>query len=246
MKHLFLKAILGLLFTLVFNLLHAQFSYTGFRLSYHNVRFDQGDIINATRLNSATVNLDLMHRPLRNFGIGASVRLPIYQGFKYYFSFDNAGEVSGGGVLDDGEFSTILGGDFNYDIQANAGFSLIGRLFFDVERNYFVDLRYTFQSYDETFSYKRSSSSGFSDQNINLSRTVNTSGVGFSFGMQPRIDDHFYITYVGTIDFLTARDQAFTSVILNNPNSGPDLRVLSKLADTQTQYEFSIGIGYRF
>lgn len=228
--------------------LKAQFSYTGVRLSYHNVRFDEGVDMEGTRINDLVANIDFVHRPLRNFGIGVSARLPILHGFKYMYMIEGnyADQIAGGGTFGEREVS-FAGGDLEYNIQNTFSLSLFGRIYFDIEKNYFLDLRYTFESYKETFNFSRENNGNLRNDNIRHEETVLAKGVGFSVGYQPKIGDHFYFTYAFTVDFLGYDGVSFNHNIQRDHGSYKEnVNVRSKIDDTQTAYEFSAGVGYVF
>lgn len=228
--------------------LKAQFSYTGVRLSYHNVRFDEGVDMEGTRINDLVANIDFVHRPLRNFGIGVSARLPILHGFKYMYMIEGnyADQIAGGGTFGEREVS-FAGGDLEYNIKNTFSLSLFGRVYFDTEKNYFLDLRYTFESYKETFNFSRENNGNLRNDNIRHEETVLAKGVGFSVGYQPKIGDHFYFTYAFTVDFLSYDGVSFNhNIQRDNGGYKENVNVRSKIDDTQTAYEFSAGVGYVF
>ena len=227
--------------------LYAQFSYTGVRISFHNVRFDKGDILESTRINDLVANIDFVHRPIRNLGIGVSARLPILHGFKYAFvSNDYYSEIVGRGSADERKVE-YAGGNFEYNIQNTFSLTLFGRVYFDTEKNYFLDLRYTFETYKETLQFVRTGNS-LPNENIQYEAPITAKGVGFAVGYQPKIGDHFYMTYVFAVDFLRYDDVSFNYDIQKSDNGyGDDFtNIKSKIDDRQTAYEFSFGIGYVF
>lgn len=231
-------------FFLLSNNVVAQFSYGGLRLSYHNARFDKGNDLGGTRIRDFVLNVDLVHRPIRNFGIGISARLPIIHGFKYQYVLGERYDetVDGGGLFEEDK-AQYEGGDFEYIIKNTYSLTFFGRIYFDTEKNYFFDMRYTVENYNESFSYNRSGSS-LPDQNFSYTGDAKASGIGFSIGTQPKINDHFYFMYQFTIDFLSSDVQNFSYDI--HTNSGPKAKVYSKIEGSQTAYEFSMGFGYTF
>lgn len=222
----------------------AQFTYGGIRLSYHNVRFDKGVDFEGTRINDLAVNFDLVHRFLRNFGIGMSARMPIIHGFKYQYIDEKYGNnIVGGGSFNESKVE-YAGGELEYNIKNTYSLTFLGRVYFDTETNYFVDFRYSMENYLETFIFDRSGQS-LPDKQIDFEKSLTASGIGFSIGAQPKIDDHFYINYVFTVDFLTYDQNSFDYDIESYSNSLKS-NISSKIPGDQTAYEFSMGIGYIF
>lgn len=220
----------------------AQFSYAGLRLSYHNVRFDKGVDFDGTRINDLALNLDLVHRPLRNVGIGVSARLPVMHGFKYLFADDEYGaNIIGGGSFNESQVE-FAEGEFEYNIKNTYSLTFFGRVYFDTEINYFLDLRYTLENYEESFTFHREDRS-LPDRNINYAGNVTAKGLGFSIGSQPKISEHFYLSYVFTVDFLSY-DQLSFEYDIESYSSKQTTKISSKIQGKQTAYEFSFGVGY--
>lgn len=244
----YLKVSLFLIFSVI-SLPHlsAQFTYSGLRLSYQNTRFDGGGYEERTRINGLVANLDLIHRPLRNIGVGISARIPIYSNFGYNFtSADGSYSEISGGEFDEQRVD-YANGQFEYDIVNTLSITFLGRAFFDTEYNIFLDVRYTIESYRETFQFYRSASD-LPDENFQHEETIKVKGFGFTLGYQPKIGDHFYFTYALTVDFL-GYDQTSFDYTFQKSNSTFDenfITVKSKIDDTQTSFDLSAGIGYVF
>ena len=239
----FLAVLILLLFTN--KAVKAQFSYGGVRLSYHNVRFDKGGDFEGTRLNDFVANLDLLHRPIRNFAFGASVRIPIVNGFKYQYILDegNFETITGGGILNEDQVQ-YAEGDFYYNIKNTVSLTFLGRVYFDTESNIYLDLRYTIASYDETFTFERSSGN-LPNRDINYQNSVSTTGIGFGVGYNMRISDHFYFGYALAVDFLGTDEVSFEYDIESDGFSSQNpTTIKSKIDDSQTAYELSASIGY--
>src|SRR5690606_12860603 len=106
-----------------------------------------------TRINDFAVNFDLVHRPLRNVGIGVSARMPILNGFKYRFGDDEYSDnIIGGGSFNESQVE-FADGELEYNIKNTFSLTFLGRVYFDTENNYFLDIRYTMENYDETFTF---------------------------------------------------------------------------------------------
>lgn len=227
----------------------AQFTYTGIKLSYHNVRFDgsSGIAENSTRINDLALNLNIVHRPIRNIGVGVSYRIPLSRGFKYALTDeDETYSIQGGGMFEEDEVD-YDGGTLSYNIENTSSTTLIGRFYADIERNIYFDVRYTFENYKERFSYDRLQSPDTPEMNIDYERNTTVKGIGFSIGVSPHISDHFYFGYSATVDFLGTSDSGFSYDIPNlNSNTNQIATVKSKIDDKQVAYEFSYSIGFLF
>lgn len=231
----------------------AQFSYAGIRTSYNNVRFDKGDGLGeGTRINDLALNIDFLHRPLRNFAFGVSFRVPIINGFKFDYTLDNGGSetnVSGGGSFEDDEVP-FAGGNFFYNIENTISYTLIGRIYFDTEANLFLDIRYSINKYDEVFSFQRNNDSQLPDREISHQESISTSGFGFSLGYNLRFTERFYLGYQFTVDFTGTDDNSFEANIETGTEFSTgniiSVPIRSKIDDSQTSYELSFNFGYIF
>ncbi len=242
--------VLFLFFSLISIQAFSQFSYAGVRLSYYNVRFDKGGSFDpATRMNDLAVNLDFISRPVRNFGIGISARIPVIHGFKYVFARNDnfADFVEGSGKIENQE-TIFAEGDLGYFIKNTFSITLLGRIYFTTESPIYLDLRYTFETYNEEFTYNRSASSSLPQENIDFSENTLVRGVGFTFGYAPEIADNFFFNYAFTVDFLGTDEISFNYLIAENEFNGTTSirKFTSKIDDTQTAYEISMGLLYRF
>ncbi len=233
----------------------AQFTYGGLRLSYHNVKFDNkssiGSEADIARINNMVVNLDLIHRPIRNLAVGASFRIPVIKGFRYEYSFDQQGEYVSGGGLDAIDEPNLAEGRFEYDVELSSSMTFFMRIYFDVETNYFLDLRYSIENYNETLNYQRQGTS-LPDMSYSYAYKAIASGPGFAIGYMPKIGDHFYFKYMGAADFLSVSgsERTIANISANNYSSGSgnlvNIPVPSQMKDKALVLEFSMGFGYSF
>ena len=187
-----------------------------------------------TRINDFVANVDIVHRAFRHVGIGASLRIPISHGFKYQFKTNN-GLVEGGGMFSESEVN-VADGRMKYDIKNTGSYTFFARIYFDTEINYFFDIRYNIEKYEEKYSYTPHDGAGFSKSYLG---DATGNGIGFSVGVQPKLSDHFYYLYQFTVDFLSSSSQGFSHKQID-PN------LFSKIKGNQTAYEVSMGIGYSF
>lgn len=227
---------------------YSQFTYLGGRLSYYNVQMgDPAGVYSGTdasRINSAILNLDLVHRPIRNLGFGISTRIPIYEAYRYDFTFNDGTEsVSSGGTADIAE-TRLAEGEFSHDITLNSSIAIFTRIFFNTENNFFVDLRYVNESFTETYTYRRgANSNNLPAKNSNVINKQALSGFGIGIGTMPMIGDHFYGKYQFNMDFIGGAP----SMNLDNISStyGPVV-IPSRLNDNTLIFELSFGLGYAF
>ncbi len=232
----------------------SQYTYTGLRLSYYTVKFDKGEgLDDLTRLNNFALNFDIIHRPLRNIGIGVTVRTPLRQKFKYYYAPDENSfyyNSISGGYLGEPLEQNFATGTFRYEIMNPISYAFFARLYFDVEYNIFLDLRYSFETFEESFSYIRTNSTNLPTMNIDDSYKNITKGLGFSIGYQPPISKGFYYTLLITLDFLGTNATSFNYKIAGDyeydTNKLMYKNFKSKINDKQTTIEYSCGIGYAF
>lgn len=227
---------------------YSQFTYLGGRISYYNVQMgDPAGVVtgdDASRINAAVLNLDAIHRPIRNLGFGITTKLPIYEAYRYEFTFNDGSAYVSSGGLGDIEESTLAEGQFGHDIEFNSSIAIFSRIFFNTDNNFFIDLRYVNEKFTETYTYRRGpNSSGLPLKNSNVINKQSLSGFGLALGTMPVISDHLYYKYQFSMDFIGGAP----SMSLDNISSsyGP-ITIPSRLNDNTIIFEFSFGLGYAF
>ena len=247
-----LKTSLFFLLLLVFQQVNAQFSYAGFSLGYTWENLEKGNNIlsdseDYSRINELTATLSFMNRPIRRVGLGASIRIPVFTGFKW--SFNDSPSTSSGGYFEiDNEFgaesSAYNPSEYDYKVKNRIGITLVGRLYFSDEDSWYFDVRYTFASVNESFIFKRSASNGAPARFINYNENHSIRGPGFELGGLAQFDDHFYFTYGFVMDFISYDVIPFKYTIEHGEDA--EVTMTSRIQESAYMFQFHYGIGYRF
>ena len=247
--------------TLSYTNLNAQFSYLGIEAYYSNMQFDRGikgDIEDNTATNDLRIAVNFIHQPIRNIGIGVNIGFPIIQSFNWRYTEapTTTGREYNEFESDFGaEGSDYIPNEYYYDIKNSLQLTFIGRLFIDIESNFYLDIRYSSVSLEETFNFRRTArlNRGFGPDipaiNLSSSNAFTANGFGFGLGAFPRISDHFYAGYSFSVDFLNVNDRSFRYIIpFSDFNESTSSSVImdSKIDGPVTVYNFNVSFGYIF
>lgn len=268
----FLKTLLPVI---VFLLLYpqtvfSQFTYLQGGAGYQATFFHRSsDITTEVTLNHAiNLNVKFIHRPIRNFGIGAGFAYPVFQNTK--FSFIGAETNSSYSTFRNFEefYSTertrkYQPEEFNYQFKQSFTGEIFARGFIDTYVNAFVGLNFSYSRMEETFVFKRSykAPTYYSTGNISseelVARDYNYTEVhnlfipGFSLGIMPHVTDHLFLTFHFNLDFMIpASANGFRYTVEYDWDSGNDRHntvVLESQADGLfISPSINIGAGYFF
>ncbi|MFT6947634.1 MAG: hypothetical protein ACJARP_002061 [Vicingaceae bacterium] len=238
------------LFSISCTQLNAQFTYLEADLAFQFIKYEKGDLMfdnQKIQTNSFSVIVSAIHRPTRFMGLGLSLGLPMAQSTRW--GFQNA-PLTSGSLLEDNDNSFSSGefapDNYDYSIRHSPTVTLFGRLFFKPNFPLFIDLRYTFLSIEETFTFERNT---FYPVDINFSGQRQARGPGLSFVLNHIFQKGFYINYKYSVDFLTFnRLPTFSYDILYDSYSNRNIsaRIASPIETTHNMHSWIFGFGYYF
>ena len=231
----------------------AQYSYTGVDIGYTFTKFKKGNSYGTEGIVNHQVKsiFNLMHRPVRNFAVGLSIGVPVYEKFRWTFS--NSETNARYSSFDDPDNTFSYGeytpSQYNYDIHLGVSKTLVGRLYFDVETNFYLDVRYNFMTIEESFTFVRY---GNYATRHKYNAEHKAKGPGFSVGYTPRLGDNFFFNYQFAMDFYktSLRRPSFSYDITYNydtfDNVEEKVTIESPIEEKEISYLFVMGFMYAF
>lgn len=194
---------------------HSQFTYFGMAFGYGNQQLNGDDGRNFAE--NWTIRLSMLHRPLRNVGLGISY--PIHLSQRSFYTPTGLGGYGGWG---NGYKPTVV-----TKVQNTQEFGAFVRVFADTEVNAFLDLRLTSYLFEQSFSltreYRPAEYNGSElwyaavpSRSTSFASAARSLAPGFGIGLAPRIGKHGFFSLQFEMDFVRQRAQAFSTRIESN------------------------------
>ncbi len=256
----------SLVFACLLGEVSAQFMYIGADLGYRTatLRKRSGGYGDASKLNQFQLGFAALWRPVREVGLGISVRYAGIQGGKR--SFEGTSPVDGStfrgfnSSLTEPAYRPFL---FNYDIDQGLTVEIPLRLFVPGNANFYVEGKVAFSRFEESFRFTRFSALTVYDEyggirsgpldpafiDEAIERTVVYPG--FALGMMPHLERGFYLNLSFGLDLIAFNDTPSFSYDIEHDWDFIDdhhdvMRFSSALTGVKKVWNAQVGIGTFF
>lgn len=226
MKNQFLGAILFLALALAASGGSAQYLYLGGSFDYSSLKLRTMDY-KRNSISRIEFAPQIIYRPIRNMGIGASFGLPLST--KVKASLKGSPTTDGYGFSDWGGYSDYsyrhIPNAFDYELTAGSSASGFLRIYVEDKLNFYVDLRVTMARFDEKLVLKRNAQSGYFDSFWDVYRSpvakLSTDETwqrtliapGLSIGLAPHVGEHIFLSFFLGLDYYAFTEKSFSMTV---------------------------------
>lgn len=204
----------------------AQYLYLGGSFDYSSLKLRTMDY-KRNGISRIEFAPQIIYRPIRNLGIGASFGLPLST--KVKASLKGSPTTDGYGFSDWGGYSEYsyrhIPNAFDYELTAGSNASGFLRIYLEDKLNFYVDLRVTMARFEEKLVLSRNAQSGYYDSfwevyrspvaklstNETWQRTLIAPGL--SLGMAPHVGEHFFISFFLGFDYYSFTEKSFSMTV---------------------------------
>lgn len=237
----------------------AQFTYIGSGIEYTTTKFN-GGIIDKTANSGVNIPISILVRPIRNVGIGLTFNLPASQSNPFHLDGGDTFERDSYG-FNDSHYKTD---EYDYILKRSAALTINAKFFLESELlNPYIDVHYTFLTYEETFIFQRSAKDavysditgslrigGLSERNINYNKTHKLSYPGLAIGIMPHIAENIYLDTWVSLDFITFENDTFSYEVEDGWDYANDVHeyttITGQAVGNKLNFSAGIGIGFFF
>lgn len=232
------KQLVILLSFLIFPVvIFSQFTYLDISVGNKFMKISKQKHSYTNRYNQTNIHVNGLWRFTRQFGIGATASIPIRQGGKYNIQAEDHNTIS---KIDMEHYGIPL----DYFFRESAKFSINGRIYAGIKRNFYVDGRISMFSFTENLTVNAKSLE---------KNTFKQVAPGFSIGMQPHLSEKLFMNLNMSFDFYKFKDIGFKNGNkLNNPDTygipvyTNMVYFKSQVPEKKMAFSANLGFGYFF
>lgn len=197
----------------------AQFTYVDLGITQSKILMAGKSLYSKqTRVHVTEFNLGGLVRFRRHLGIGLDLGIPIAQKSAYSFRGGRYEDNLSTGIVED----RYKPQEFEYTIRQSAKLKLIGRVYFGVKSNWFLDLRVSALKLKSNLVLERAAQEEFNNGNFSYFRpALEAVSIhekqddlfiipGLAIGFQPHLGERFFMNFNLGFDFYTFKGDGFS------------------------------------